>query len=193
MAVGNADKSLPNSEDEVKALKVQLPRTVIFLREQATKKNALGNKGDFNILHLATHGVLDYSNADSSYLVLASDPANHDNGRLTIAQIQTMTDIDRFRIITLSACETAVIREVAKGWPISTASAFIEMGVPAVIATLWAVDDKATRILIDKFYENLAKMEKVQALQQAQVCLKRQTRYEDPYYWAPFQLVGLWK
>lgn len=193
VAVGNADKSLPNSEDEVKALKAQLPQTVIYLREQATKKNVLSNKSDFNILHLATHGVLDYSNADSSYLVLASDPTNHDDGRLTIAQIQTMTDIDRFRMVTLSACETAVIREVAEGWPISTASAFIEMGVPTVIATLWPVDDKATRILIDKFYANLAKMDKVQALQQAQLFLKNQTGYEDPYYWAPFQLVGFWK
>ena len=193
LAVGNADKSLPNAEDEVKALQVQLPQTVIFLREQATKKNVLGNKGNFNILHLATHGILDYSNADSSYLVLASDPANHDNGRLTIAQIQSMTDIDRFRMVTLSACETAVIREVAEGWPISTASAFIEMGVPTVIATLWQVDDKATRIFINKFYEYLHTMDKVQALQQAQMYLKKQSGYEDPYYWAPFQLMGLWK
>lgn len=152
----------------------------------------LGNKGDFNILHLATHGVLDYSNADSSYLVLASDPSNNDDGKLTIAQIQSITDIDRFRLVTLSACETAVIREVAEGWPISTASAFIEMGVPTVIATLWQVDDKATRLLIDKFYDNLKTMDKVQALQQAQAYLRKQPGYDDPYYWAPFQLVGLW-
>jgi len=193
MAVGNADKTLPNAEEEVKTLQTKIPQTVVYIREQATKKNVLGNKGDFNILHLATHGVLDYSNADSSYLVLASDPSNNDDGKLTIAQIQSITDIDRFRLVTLSACETAVIREVAEGWPISTASAFIEMGVPTVIATLWQVDDKATRLLIDKFYDNLKTMDKVQALQQAQAYLRKQPGYDDPYYWAPFQLVGLWK
>src|SRR6185436_19687525 len=146
VAVGNADKSLPNAEAEVKALQAKFAKSLVFLREQATKKNVLANQGDYNILHLATHGILDYSNATNSYLLLASDPATGDDGKLTIAQIQTMTDIDRFRLITLSACETAVIREVAEGWPISTASAFIEMGVPTVVATLWQVDDKATSI-----------------------------------------------
>lgn len=193
IAVGNADKSLPNAEDEVRSLKDRMPQTVIYLREQATKKNVLDNQGNFNILHLATHGVLDYSNADSSYLVLASDLGNNDNGRLTIAEIQSRTNIDRYRMVTLSACETAVIREVAEGWPISTASAFIEMGVSTVIATLWQVDDKATRMLIDRFYENMKTMDKVQALQQAQLYLKDQPGYADPYFWAPFQLVGWWK
>lgn len=193
IAVGNADKSLPNAETEVKNIQLKMPQTVVYVREQATKKNVLGAQGDYNILHLATHGVLDYSNADSSYLVLASDPANNDDGKLTIAQIQAMTDIDRFRFILLSACETAVIREVAEGWPISMGTAFIEMGVPSVIATLWQVDDKATSMLLQNFYENLKTMDKVQALQQAQLFLKKQPGYEDPYYWAPFQLVGLWK
>lgn len=193
MAVGNADKSLPNAEAEVNELKSMLPQTAIYVREQATKKNVLGNKGDYNILHLATHGILDYSNAENSYLVLASDPGNNDNGKWTIAQIQQNTDIDRYLLVMLSACETAVIREVAEGWPISTASAFIEMGVPTVVATLWQVDDKATRMLVRKFYENLTTMDKLSALQQAQLYLKSQPGYEDPYYWAPFQLIGFWK
>ena len=193
LAVGNADKTLENAETEVKNIQLKLPQTVVYIREQATKKNVLGKKGDYNILHLATHGVLDYSNADSSYLVLASDPANNDDGKLTIAQIQSMTDIDRFRFILLSACETAVIREVAEGWPISMGTAFIEMGVPSVIATLWQVDDKATSLLLQRFYDNLKTMDKVQALQQAQLYLKKLPGYEDPYYWAPFQLVGFWK
>lgn len=193
VAVGNADKSLPNAEEEVNELKSMLPQTVVYVRDQATKKNVLGNKGDHNILHLATHGVLDYGNAENSYLVLASDPGNNDNGRWTIEQIQQNTDIDRYLMVILSACETAVIREVAEGWPISTASAFIEMGVPTVVATLWQVDDKATRILVKKFYENLKTMDKLSALQQAQLYLKSQPGYEDPYYWAPFQLIGFWK
>lgn len=193
LAVGNADKSLPQAEEEVKGLQSKMPQTVIYVREDATKKNVLGNKDGFNILHLATHGILDYANADNSYLVLAPDPTAKDDGKLTIAQIMSMTDINRFRLVTLSACETAVIREVAEGWPISTASAFIEMGVPTVIATLWQVDDKATRMLVDRFYENLKTMDKVKALQEAQIYLKNQPGYEDPYYWAPFQLLGLWK
>ncbi|MBL0132572.1 MAG: tetratricopeptide repeat protein [Chitinophagaceae bacterium] len=193
LAAGNPDKSLPNAEKEVNALQTLMPNTTVYVREQATKKNVLGNKGDFNVLHLATHGMLDYANADSSYLVFASDPVAHDNGKLTIKEIQATLDIDRFGIILLSACETAVIREVAEGWPISMGTAFIEMGVPSVVATLWQVDDNATSMLMQQFYKNLKTMDKVKALQQAQHYLRTQPGYEDPYYWAPFQLVGVWK
>lgn len=193
LAAGNPDKSLPNAEKEVTALQSIMPNTTVYVREQATKKNVLGNKGDFNVLHLATHGMLDYANADSSYLVFASDPVTHDNGKLTIKEIQATLDIDRFGIILLSACETAVIREVAEGWPISMGTAFIEMGVPSVVATLWQVDDNATSMLMQQFYTNLKTMDKVKALQQAQHYLRTQPGYEDPYFWAPFQLVGVWK
>ena len=193
IAVGNADKSLKHAETEVDLLHSKYASSLKFVREQATRKNVLANQSSYNVLHLATHGILDYSNASNSYLVLASDPANGDDGKLTIAQIQEMTDIDHFRLITLSACETAVIREVAEGWPISTASAFIEMGVSTVVATLWQVDDKATSLLMEKFYDNLKTMDKVAALQNAQLFLSKQPSYSDPYYWAPFQLVGFWK
>lgn len=37
------------------------------------------------------------------------------------------------------------------------------------------------------------KMNKVAALQKAQQYLRGQKEYADPYYWAPFQLVGLWE
>ena len=71
-------------------------------------------------------------------------------------------------MVTLSACETSVVQNITDGWPISTASAFIEAGVPTVIATLWKVDDKATSILVEKFYDNMKTMDKVAALQNAQ-------------------------
>ena len=193
IAVGNADKSLKYAESEVNLLHSKFTTSIKYVREQATRKNVLGKRGEYNVLHLATHGILDYTNANNSYLVLASDPSTGDDGKLTIAQIQEMTDIDQFRLITLSACETAVFREIAEGWPISTASAFIEMGVSTVIATLWQVDDKATSLLMEKFYDNIKTMDKVAALQNAQIYLSKQPGYSDPYYWAPFQLVGFWK
>jgi CHAT domain-containing protein len=64
------------------------------------------------------------------------------------------------------------------------------MGVSTVIATLWQVDDKATALLMEKFYDNLKIMDKVAALQNAQLYLSKQSGYSDPYYCAPFQLVG---
>ena len=193
IAVGNADKSLKNAETEVNTLQQIFPSAIVYVGDNATKQKVLGTPGEYNVLHLATHGILDYSNAENSYLVFASDKTNGDDGKLKINDIYKIKDLDRFRMVTLSACETAVVQNIADGWPISTASAFIEAGVPTVIATLWKVDDKATSLLIEKFYENMKTMDKVAALQNAQMFLRQQKEFSDPYYWAPFQLVGLWQ
>lgn len=193
VAVGNADNTLKNAETEVTNFKQTFPGTMIYVGNEATKNNVLGTKGEYNILHLATHGILDYSDAENSYLVFASDKTTGDNGKLKINDIYRIKNLDRFKMVTLSACETAVVQNIADGWPISTASAFIEAGVSTVIATLWKVDDKATSIFMGKFYENMKTMQKVAALQKAQQDLRDEKEYADPYYWAPFQLVGLWK
>jgi CHAT domain-containing protein len=193
VAVGNADNSLKNAEIEVNTLHQNFPSSVVFVGNEATKQKVLNSPGEFNILHLATHGILDYSNAENSYLVFAADKITGDDGKLKINDIYRIKNLDRFKLVTLSACETAVVQSIADGWPISTASAFIEAGVPTVIATLWKVDDKATSILVDRFYANMKTMDKVAALQNAQQFLKQQKQYSDPNYWAPFQLVGLWQ
>lgn len=193
VAVGNADNTLENAEVEVKSLKKIFPAALVYVGKDATKQKVLNTQGEYNILHLATHGILDYANAENSYLVFAPDKITGDDGRLKINDIYRFKNFDRFRMVTLSACQTGVVQNIAEGWPISTASAFIEAGVPTVIATLWKVDDKATSILVEKFYENMKTMDKVAALQKAQLYLKQQKEYEDPNYWAPFQLVGLWQ
>ncbi len=193
VAVGNADNTLENAATEVKGLQQLYPSTKIYLGNEATKQKVLNTTGEYNVLHLATHGRLDYNNAENSYLVFAADKMTGDDGKLKINDIYHIKDIDRFRLVTLSACETAVVQSITEGWPISTASAFIEAGVPTVIATLWKVDDKATSILVEKFYANMKTMDKVAALQNAQQYLKQQKEYSDPNYWAPFQLVGLWQ
>jgi CHAT domain-containing protein len=45
-----------------------------------------------------------------------------------------------------------------------------------------------------KFYELLSQqnMTKAEALRQAQLHLMRDPQYANPYYWAPFVLVGNW-
>ena len=78
------------------------------------------------------------------------------------------------------------------------------------MASLWAVDDSSTSQLMRKFYGELAtaKVTKAQALRQAQLALLKGNasgrseargvertedtvrRYDHPYYWAPFVLIG---
>jgi CHAT domain-containing protein/Tfp pilus assembly protein PilF len=193
IAAGNADHSLENAAIEVKKLSKQFPSAKVYIGNEATKSNVLGTPGDYNILHLATHGVMDYNDVRNSYLVFAIDKNASDDGKLKIKEIDTLSNLKRFSMVTLSACETAIVQNIKEGWPISTASAFVEAGVPTVIATLWKVADKPTSILMERFYSNMKTMDKVAALQEAQKYLRSQKEYADPFYWAPFQLVGLWQ
>jgi CHAT domain-containing protein len=193
LAIGNADKTLPFAEEEVKGLKTIFTGSKILLQEEATKSAVLSNQGGYTIIHFATHGILDYNNFEKSYLVLAKDAATGDDGKFKIDDIYGINNLDKCEMVTLSACETAVTLESSQGWPITTASAFLEIGVPTVIASLWSVDDKATGILMNKFYENLKTMNKLEALRSAQKSLLADSKFNHPYYWAPFLLVGNWK
>lgn len=190
MAVGNADKSLPNAEVEVNDIKKMFPSSIILVGEKATKDELITQSENFNILHFATHGILDYNNFDSSYLVLAPNKNKSDNGHFTLNDISELNKIDEYLLVTLSACETAVKNDLVEGYPQTTASAFLKAGVESVIASLWQVDDKATSILMKKFYENLSTMNKVEALHKAQVDLSKMPGFNHPFYWAPFAYYG---
>jgi len=82
----------------------------------------------------------------------------------------------------------------------------------AVMATLWPVDDASVGLLMETFYRlwtTTPGMTKIEALRQAQLSLLHGTgdsakggagsnagassRYSNPYYWAPFILIGNWK
>ncbi len=193
VALGNADNSLPFAETEVNEIKKIYPEAQVYVRDEATRDKVINIPEDYNILHLATHGVLDYNNFENSYLVLASDPQANDDGRLMIEDIYQINNLDLYNIVTLSACETAVSFEMLEGWPVTTASAFLDLGVGTVIASLWNVDDAATNILMTKFYENLKSMNKLSALTQAQLELVNHPKYNHPFYWAPFLFIGDWR
>ena len=73
--------------------------------------------------------------------------------------------------------------------------AFLLSGARAVVASLWAVDDEATAVLMQAFYRNRAAgMGDAEALAAAQRAVREDAAHPEwaaPYYWAAFVLVGL--
>ena len=62
-------------------------------------------------------------------------------------------------------------------------------GTPAVIASLWRVDDASTAELFADFYARLAKGEdKLAAFTAARLALRK--KHPDPYHWAAFVYIG---
>jgi CHAT domain-containing protein len=68
-------------------------------------------------------------------------------------------------------------------------------GATRVVASLWRVSDVGTAELMSAFYTSMERdnLPPAAALRVAQIKLWKQKRWNDPYYWAAFQIQGEWK
>jgi CHAT domain-containing protein len=94
-------------------------------------------------------------------------------------------------LLTLSACQTAAGDDRAA---LGLAGVAVKAGARSAVATLWFINDQASSQLVTEFYRQLQNPEisKAQALQQAQLMLVNDRRYQHPGYWSPFLLIGNW-
>lgn len=160
------------------------------------------NAAEYELLHFSCHGEFDPAAPLQSALHLAPGE--------TLSAAEVLTDLRlRCRLVVLSACESGRSR-VRRGDELSgLIRAFIAAGASALIGTLWPVDERSTWLLMAHFYGELASgAHPAAALARAQHYLRRLDRAEveallgplsppvaaqpfaDPFYWAPFILVG---
>lgn len=94
------------------------------------------------------------------------------------------------QLVVLSACNTALgLYRPGEGL-LSFVLSFVDGGVPSVVASLWQVDEAATKKLMVEFYRQLRKGQSYSAaLARAKQCLI-DNGYSDPFYWAGFVLYG---
>ena len=198
-AFGVPDATLSFNIEEVKEIgKILGSDSTVYADLRATESMAKQSLRQKKYIHFATHGVLNYSTDYSqSYLKLLpdSDTSNGNNGKLTMREIQSL-GIKDCNMVILSACQTAVSKQLVKGWNISPANSFLVSNVKTVVASLWKVADEPTGLLMQYFYENLsssASINKAEALRQAQVKLSQNPRFSHPNYWGAFVLYGDWR
>ena len=112
------------------------------------------------------------------------------DGLLSALEVLSM-DLRGTKLVVLSACETGVGSVHNGDGVYSLNRAFMEAGARNVLATLWAVDDEATAVFMDCFYDFYLKGDSPrQALKTTKALFRESTRYNHPYYWAPFTLIG---
>jgi CHAT domain-containing protein/Tfp pilus assembly protein PilF len=145
---------------------------------------------EFTFLHFATHGILDASDNLRSGLLLATEPRDSsEDGVLEAWEILSLSL--SARLVFLSACDTARGKERLGDGLLSLAWAFQAAGSPRVVASLWSVDDQATRELVTSFYAHLRAGERVDdALREAMQRERKNPRYTSPYFWSAFQILG---
>jgi CHAT domain-containing protein/tetratricopeptide (TPR) repeat protein len=197
--------------------------------ENGMSQRTADDKRKYNVIHLATHFHLGINTANS-FLLLGGNQA------LSLDKVSddTALNFGDVELVALSACNTGFGTAVENGTAsreqenrllaqnngaeVDSLATFIELrGAKSVLASLWAVADESTQLLMTEFYrlrkENPT-MTKAAALQRAQQKLlagklkvpdttssRRDTSemdapatdYTHPYYWSPFILIGNWR
>ncbi len=183
--LGDPSLSLPGAEKESRAITRRVKGASLFTGKEATETAVRSFGNQYRYIHFALHGTFDPKNPLGSGLLMAADDQN--DGILTVGELYTL-DMDA-DMVTLSACETA-LGKVANGDDVvGFTRGFLYAGADSIVSSLWKVDDKATSELMQKFYRELVKNDRREALRKAQLHTKRNIN-KHPYYWAAFQLTG---
>jgi CHAT domain-containing protein/Tfp pilus assembly protein PilF len=185
--------SLPQSEAEVRAIDevFKSSENRILMGSDATETDLKNQAQGFGILHFATHFLpMDDQPLYSKIVLMEQDPSLEDGNLQTYEVFNLDLNAD---LVVLSACNT-LSGKLRKGeGVISISRAFQYAGVPSLVASLWSVDDESTAYIMRGFYQYLKQgLKKNKALQLAKLdYLRSSSSYNrDPFYWAPFVLIG---
>lgn len=183
--------ALPGVKQELEQISAQMPASTLLNQDFVSGRLHDRIKAlSYPIVHLATHGQFS-SNAADTFIVTWDDRVNvKEFDRLL--RSRTGEKQQPIELLVLSACETASGDNRAA---LGLAGAAIRSGARSTIATLWQVNDESTAIFMTEFYRQLAgsKSSKAEALRNAQLTLLQNQEYQNPYFWAPFVLVGNWQ
>ena len=191
-------KRLFYSRDEAEAIYAVTPsgaglKALDFQANRTTATSA--ELSNYRIVHFATHGLLNGEHPELSGLVLSlvNEKGQAQDGFLRLHEIYNLKlNAD---LVVLSACQTALGKEVQSEGLIGLTRGFMYAGAPRVVASLWKVDDLATKELMKRFYRAMLveKHAPATALRTAQLEMMQNKRWQSPFYWAAFTLQGEWK
>jgi len=181
---------LPDAAREARTIASLYGRASEVLIGAAAKESVLKrDAGSFDVIHLATHGILDERAPLFSALVLAASPEDGEDGLLEAREIADLTL--RARLVVLSACDTGRGRFRDGEGVIGMAWALLAAGARTTVVSDWKADSRATADLMIAFHRHLLEGRNVSsALRMAKVDLRKEAHYAHPYYWAPFVVIG---
>jgi len=182
--------SLPLAETEVRRLANIYGQSHVYVGPEARESRFKSEAGEAQVLHLATHGILNNASPMYSYLLLAGEgESSVDDGLLEAQELLRMKL--RAELAVLSACETARGR-VGKGEGVIGLSwALFVAGVPSTVLSQWKVESDSTSRLMVAFHQNRRSgMSDAEALRRAALAVRKDAAYQHPFYWTPFILIG---
>lgn len=183
---------LESSGEEINTIarlfKAHSQNSIVNLRENASETNAkLPGINQFDYIHFACHAIL---GDGFQSLVLSQLPENTDDGFLTLNEI--MNCDYNAKLVVLSACRTGKGKMERGEGVTGLTRAVMYAGTPAVVASLWDVDDVATKDLMVRFYKYMLEeeLDKEDALRTAKLDLIKSKKYSSPFFWSAFVMYG---
>jgi len=183
--------SLPLAETEVRRLANIYGESHIYIGPEARESRFKAEAGDAQVLHMATHGILNNASPMYSYLLLAGEgDGSADDGLLEAQELLRMQL--RAELVVLSACETARGRVGAGEGVIGLSWALFVAGVPSTVLSQWKVESDSTSRLMVAFHQNRKNgLDDAEALRRAALLIRKNAAYQHPFYWAAFILIGV--
>ena len=161
------------------------------LRENATERAFKESAGNYKILHLAMHALINDNDPMNSRLVFTQEPDSIEDNYLYAHELYNM-EIPA-DLTVLSACESGFGKLVKGEGMMSLARAFSYAGCPSVVMSYWSVNDRSTSILMETFYKYLADgLGKDEALRMAKLeYIDKSRPFEaNPFFWGGFLVIG---
>jgi CHAT domain-containing protein len=180
---------LPFADDELQAIQRTFPRNAEVLSGAQARESLLrrADLGRFSVLHFATHGLVSEANPSRSGLLFSPEPEQ--DGVLQMGEIYGLGL--RTDLVVLSACQTALGREITGEGILGLTRAFFYGGSRAVMATLWNLNDRFAAEFVDRFYRELREgTSSEDALRRAKLAYLSDARYQHPFYWSSLVLAG---
>ena len=185
-------RPLPSAEKQVRALAelYGAEHSKVLVGAGAHEDTFKQLAGGYDVIHFATHGLLNNAAPMYSRLLMAqTDLAPDEDGLLEAWEWLPLRL--HARLAVLSACETGRGRVSDGEGMIGLSWALLRAGCPAVVVSQWKVDSASSTELMIAFHQHLlAGDDPADALRAAGLALAQNPKYRHPFYWAPFVLVG---
>lgn len=187
---GAGSARLPGTRREAEAIAALRSTTRVDLRLGRVASSEFitdGGLANYQLVHIASHGLVDLQYPMLSSLLLANESGDGP----ALLRPHDILGLDlQAELVVLSGCETGQGRIIAGDGAMSLARPFLIAGAEQVLSSLWKVDDHRTAMFMQRFYQHLLvdKLATVAALQQTQAWMHLQPATAHPYFWAGFVL-----
>jgi CHAT domain-containing protein len=197
LALGDptTEERLPEAERQVREIEKLYgsSQSRLLTGDSATEAQLKAEAGNYRVIHLASHAVLDDVNPMYSRALLAK--GSGEDGILEARELMQLNL--RAELLVLSACQTARGDAPAGEGINGMLWAALGAGAPTTVASLWQVESASTSRLMIDFHRHWLDARrsnnpfaKASALRAAAMDLARDDKYSHPFYWAAFILVG---